>query len=139
MNIKLLEIRLLKSSFALNTDILAEGKEFSIERELIIGIAKDDSDKKIRVDLQVKTKNEDSPFLFNIVYEGSFEIISEEKPTQHEIDKIGAINCAAIIYPYLREHLADLTRRAGVPAFHLPPVNFVSIYKEKNKESSQPE
>ncbi len=137
MNIKLLEIRLLKSSFALNTEILAEGKEFSIERELIIGIAKDDSDKKIKVDLQIKTKNEDSPFLFNIVYEGSFEIISEEEPTQHEINKIGAINCGAIIYPYLREHLADLTRRAGVPPFHLPPINFVSFYRDKNEEVQQ--
>ena len=139
MNIKLLEIRLLKSSFALNTENLAEGKEFSIEKELIISVARDDSGKNIKVDLQIKTRNEDGPFLFNIVYEGSFEIISEEKPSQLEIDKIGTINCAAIIYPYLREHLADLTRRAGVPPFHLPPVNFVSLYRDKNKEVQQSE
>ncbi len=134
MNIKLHEIRLIKSIFLLNEEILEEGKEYSIQRELIISISADDDLKKIKVVLKVRNKNEDSPFFFDISYEGFFELVGTKQPTRDKIDKIGAINCAGIIFPYLREHLADLTRRAGLPPFHLPPVNFVKEYEAKRQE-----
>jgi len=135
MNITLHEIRLLKSNFLINDGILEEGKEYSIQRELTISISSDDDLKTLKVELRVRNKNEDSPFYFDISYQGFFQLEGTKQPARDEIDKIGAINCAGIIFPYVREHLADLTRRAGLPPFHLPPVNFVKEYKAKRKES----
>jgi len=133
MNITLHEIRLLKSNFLLNEKILEEGKEYSIQRELTISISSNDDRKMLKVDLRVRNKNEDSPFFFDISYQGLFELKADKQVTAEEIDKIGAINCAGIIFPFIREHLADLTRRAGLPPFHLPPVNFVREYRDQKK------
>jgi len=56
--------------------------------------------------------------------------------SDEQIKKVGIVNCAAIIFPYLREHLADLTRRSGLPPFHLPPINFVKVYKDQTTNDS---
>ncbi len=130
MHFKLIDIRLKKCFFSLNEEILAEDREFTIKRELSIGLARDEKNKNlIKVAVQVKNEDKESPFNFDLVYEGLFKFESTEKIPDDEIEKIGIINCAAIIFPYVREHLADLTRRSGLPAFHLPPVNFVKVYE----------
>jgi len=45
------------------------------------------------------------------------------------------VNCRAIIFPYLREYISDLTKRAGFTPLFLPPFNFVEANKQRtNKE-----
>jgi len=51
--------------------------------------------------------------------------------------RIVHINCASIIFPFIRESVADLTRRSGLTPLILDPVNFVALYessKEKEKK-----
>jgi preprotein translocase subunit SecB len=40
------------------------------------------------------------------------------------LDQFGHVNAAAIIYPYIREHLSNLSAKAGLGLIFLPPVNF---------------
>lgn len=135
MHFKLIDIRLKKSFFSLNEEILAEDKEFTIKKELRVGLDRDEKDKNlIKVAVQVKNEDKESPFNFDLIYEGFFKFESTEEIPDEKIEKIGIINCAAIIFPYLREHLADLTRRSGLPAFHLPPINFVKVYESQVKK-----
>ena len=134
MQFKVIDIRLKKSFFSLNEEILTEDKEFTIKRELSVGLSRNDEDKNlIKVIVQVKNEEKESPFNFDLVYEGFFKFDLKEEISDEKIEEVGIINCAAIIFPYLREHLADLTRRSGLPAFHLPPVNFVKVYKNQLK------
>ena len=58
---------------------------------------------------------------------GLFEF--EEELEEGDIARIAGINCAAILFPYIRETVADLTRRGGFPPLHLAPVNFVEVFK----------
>ncbi len=135
LKFKLLDIKLTRSSFALNKRVIAEAKsekKFAIRKKMGIAIGKNDEDKSlIKVALRVSNEDPDSPFNFDLLYEGYFKFELSEEVAEEEIEKVCFVNCAAIIFPYLREHLADLTRRSGLPPFHLPPVNFVRLYKEK--------
>ena len=137
LKFRLLDIRLKKSCFSLNEKIIREAEEeseFEIKKQMSIGIGRDEKDKSlIKVELRVKNDDIESPFNFDLIYEGYFKFESPEEIPDEEIEKVGLINCAAIIFPYLREHLGDLTRRSGLPSYHLPPVNFVKLYEERSK------
>jgi len=65
-----------------------------------------------------------------INYAGFFSIKPEDL-TEKDIKRIAGINCAAIIFPFLREEIADLTMKAFNKPLLLPPVNFVALFKEK--------
>jgi preprotein translocase subunit SecB len=41
-----------------------------------------------------------------------------------DLAQFGYINGAAIIFPYIREHLSNLSAKAGLGLIILPPVNF---------------
>ncbi len=49
-----------------------------------------------------------------------------------DLKQFGNINGAAMVFPFLREHLASLTAKAGIGVIMAQPTNFVANY-EKNK------
>lgn len=53
-------------------------------------------------------------------------------------DYLANVNAPAIIYPFVREHIASLTAKAGVDALLIPPFNFVDHYQRlKEKTTSE--
>lgn len=42
-----------------------------------------------------------------------------------------AVHCPTVIFPYLRETLADAVARAGFPPVHLAPINFEALYMQQ--------
>jgi preprotein translocase subunit SecB len=49
-----------------------------------------------------------------------------------------AINCPNVLFPYLRETLADAVGRAGLPTVHLAPINFEALYQQQLAQMEQP-
>ena len=47
------------------------------------------------------------------------------------MEEFGRINGASIIFPFLREHIANLAMKAGLGPIMLPPVNFQKLNKNK--------
>lgn len=47
------------------------------------------------------------------------------------LETFGKINGAAIIFPYIREHITSLSQKAGLPPIILPTVNFANTTEEK--------
>ena len=41
-----------------------------------------------------------------------------------DLESFGNVNGAAIIFPYIREHLTNLTSKAGLELIIIPPFNF---------------
>jgi len=68
------------------------------------------------------------PFAIFIEGKGIFKF--KKTPSEAVLKKVSKINCPAIIFPYVRETIADITRRAGFPPLHLNPVNFVAFAKQ---------
>ena len=118
---------LLESHFKLNTNFKPE-KNKPVEISCQINISHRKQDKTINVTVSVDSSDKDQPFNFDVAFMGSFKF--SKVPQKRELEKIVHINCAAIIFPYVRETIADLTRRANIPPFHMAPINFVALYED---------
>lgn len=47
------------------------------------------------------------------------------------LEEFGNINGAAILFPYVRENLSNLSLKSGIGNLILPPANFVKMYHDK--------
>ncbi|MDR2809240.1 MAG: protein-export chaperone SecB [Tannerellaceae bacterium] len=59
---------------------------------------------------------------------GIFEYIGDSQ--LKNLDEFGRVNGAAIIFPYIREHITNISLKAGIGAIILPPVNFTKTEKK---------
>ena len=50
------------------------------------------------------------------------------------IEQFAKINAPAIIFPYIREHLSNVSLKAGIKPIFLPPINFVKLAKENENK-----
>ena len=89
----------------------------------------DKNETRIIVNLTIEFSNLNIPFTFDIGIVGFFDFNFDTK--DENMESVVNINCASLLYPFLRETIADITRRAGFPSLILPPVNFVQLYKNK--------
>ncbi len=92
------------------------------DRELVV---------RVRVDMP---DGDSSPFCFAVEGIGRFLLVENTPPDVQEV--IAKVNGASMVFPYIREAIADLTRRAGVPPLHLQPVNFVELMNAGVSEKS---
>ncbi len=46
-----------------------------------------------------------------------------------DLENFGNVNGAAILFPYIREHLTNLTSKAGLGLIIIPPFNFTNKAK----------
>jgi preprotein translocase subunit SecB len=131
---KIENIRQIECFFALNPEFKPEkDKKYQIGLSLDISFQK--KGKKVRVILKLSSEEKEQPFVFRVIFEGIF--VFDKIPEKEELERIVHINCASIMFPFIRESVADLTRRAGLTPLILDPVNFVGLYessKEKEKK-----
>lgn len=117
-----------------------QGTVFEHEIEYEISHDFDEQNKVLKVLLGIKAIAKDAPF--NVSVKGIGLFVFDEVLDQKQVNQFARVNCAAILFPYIREAIADVTRRSGLPTLHLQPVNFVNLYKaqiEKSGEKSQVE
>lgn len=57
---------------------------------------------------------------------------------QTEIQPLMAIHLPTMLFPYVRETIADAISRAGFPPVHLNPINFETIYQQQLAAMQQP-
>lgn len=127
-------IRLREAHFAINQLFKNEESE-PIEIFHTIEIKHRKNDTVLYVHVAVSSDSENQPFHFAVAWEGAFAF--EKMPRKENLDRIAHINCAAIVYPFVRESVADLTRRSGMSPLNLAPVNFVAMYEDKQKAVAQ--
>jgi preprotein translocase subunit SecB len=48
-----------------------------------------------------------------------------------QLQSVIAVHCPTVIFPYIRETLADAVSRAGFPPVHLAPINFEQLYQQQ--------
>lgn len=68
-----------------------------------------------------------------MVYAGLFEI---KNAPPEALEPMLNINSAALLFPFLRRIVADLTREGGFPPLLLDPVDFASLYMKKREATA---
>ena len=74
-------------------------------------------------------------FLVEASQAGVFQI-RNVKPI--EIQPLMGVHCPTLLFPYVRETIADAVTRAGFPPVHLNPINFEAIYQQQLAGMQQP-
>ncbi len=69
-----------------------------------------------------------------VVYAGLFRIQNIPKEA---MEPFLLVNCPAILFPFLRRLLADLTREGGFPPLLLDPIDFGALYVRRQQELQQ--
>lgn len=141
------DFKIRELSFSLNPDYKGWENEakgwqgVTFEHDVVYELAHEfnEPDKSLRVILAIKAIAKDAPF--NVSVQGIGLFVVNETPDPEKLNLFARINCAAILFPYIRETIADVTRRAGLPILHLQPINFVKMYdnfieSQKKKEAS---
>jgi preprotein translocase subunit SecB len=68
---------------------------------------------------------------------GFFEMIGEPAP-EADLARWAHVNCAAIIFPFLREHLSSMYVKANLGPYLLSPINFEHYYQKLLEKSGTP-
>jgi preprotein translocase subunit SecB len=137
---KFLDFRVTSVHFQINESWKSSRKPVKVSPALKIGFQEAKEKNGVKVVLEVDLDGTDKPFTFAVQVAGIFEF--QEKVPRKDLIRIAEVNCAAILFPYLRETIADLTRRSGFPPLHLGPVNFMALYDakegKKKKDTKKP-
>jgi len=70
-----------------------------------------------------------------LAYAGLFEI---QGMPEASLEPFLLINCPALLFPFLRRLVADLTREGGFPPLLLDPIDFAGLYMQRQQQGQQP-
>ena len=73
-------------------------------------------------------------FLVEAAQAGVFQI---RGVPMSDIQPIMGIHCPNMLFPYVRETIADAIMRAGFPPVHLDPINFEVLYQQQLASMAQ--
>lgn len=121
-------IILIESNFSRVNNVVFENPKNNININVNVSVANNNITVEETVDL-VQKHGDNEQMKFHVKMVGIFEKIGESE--LNDLDKFGRINGASIIYPYIREHITNVTLKAGVGAVLIPPVNFTNQVVEK--------
>lgn len=131
---KFADFKLLKVDFSVNRTFDEKTKLPAITPEISLNHEFREKEKELVVLVGIRQISGNIPYYFEVQGGGLFKFKSV--PEEKLLKQLATINCPAILFPYIRETVADLTRRAGFSPLHLAPVNFVELAKnipEKRK------
>ena len=92
---------------------------------------------RYEVELSVSAKarrGKDIVFVVETTYAGAFEI-RNMAPDQLEL--IMLVECPRILFPFLRQIVADATRNGNFPPLMLEPIDFFTVYQQNRMRAQR--
>lgn len=134
LSLQLIDIRIPRINFQINSEYKEEEKN-KLSFRTDIGIRHDFIEKNNELFLFVRLRqlSGNVPYFFEVEGSGHFKF--NITPDAKTLDAFVNINCPAIIFPYIRETVADITRRGGFPPLHVGPINFIELAKSNKKKT----
>jgi preprotein translocase subunit SecB len=71
-------------------------------------------------------------FKLDLEYGGVFRLVNIPKEQVHPIVMI---ECPRLLFPFVRQIVADATRDGGFPPLYIDPIDFVALYQQKAAEA----
>lgn len=107
----------------------------SLNLEQKIKISGNLIEKDLWVKLAVEIGQAELPFALSNTIAGHF--VLEEVPEADALKALIHVNCAAILFPFVREAIAESTRKGGFNPLLLPPMNFVNLYQANQAKQEE--
>jgi preprotein translocase subunit SecB len=74
------------------------------------------------------TADNETVYTLELVYGGGFRLHNLPKEA---IQPVLFIECPALLFPFVRRLVADLTREGGYPPLLIDPIDFSSLYRQR--------
>lgn len=126
-----LDFRIMKLDFAVNDQFNKTGQA-KVHTEF--KISHDTSANRLKVNLSIFFKDKSAPFSIHLEGSGLFEL--KRSLTEAETDTMCHTHCTTIMFPYMREVIADISRRAGFPPLHIPQIDFTRVFKKQSTDTT---
>lgn len=94
-------------------------------------------DDRYEVELSVaaRAKHEGEPiFVVEAAYAGAFEI---KGLPREQLEMVMLVECPRLIFPFLRQIIADATRNGNYPPLMMEPIDFFAIYQANAEKVRQ--
>ncbi len=72
-------------------------------------------------------------FKLDLEYGGVFRLLNIP---EDQIHPIVLIECPRLLFPFVRQIVADATRDGGFPPLYIDPIDFVALYQQKMAEAA---
>ena len=107
----------------------------AITVDIDVRVNKTDNAKLFTVDLHIKgtaKRSDDNRniFICELLYGA---LVSADVPQEH-LEPILVVQIPHLLFPYARSIVANITREAGLPPLQINPIDFASLYQEKQKK-----
>lgn len=90
---------------------------------------------EVEIAISVKAiHNKSTLFIVDLKYAGVFNLINI---AEEQIQILLAVHCPAIIFPYARKIISDVTQNGGFQPLMIDPIDFGMLYNKKIKEMSK--
>lgn len=120
-------ILLTESSFTRKGKINFSESEQEVSFETGVGSKDNTVNVKLTTTVTNKLKDEEQ-YKIVVSFVGVFKRTGNSQILDNE--QFGRINGAAIIFPFVREHIANIALKDGLGSVILPPVNFTKINRK---------
>ncbi len=92
---------------------------------------------ELSVAARANRENGDAMFVVEATYAGVFEIINVPKD---QLEMVMMVECPRLLFPFMRQIVADATRNGNFPPLMLEPIDFMGIYiaNAQRAEGAQP-
>lgn len=114
-----------ESSFTRKPNVVFEGDpQLNVSNNM--GIKDNNIVVKLTVTL-VHSANGEEDYRISVTMIGFFEHVGDTSIT---MDSFGKVNGPAIIYPFIREHIANIAWKGGLGSVIVPPLNFAKVNQQ---------
>lgn len=99
--------------------------------------ARNIADNQYEVELSVAARalqEEDPIFVVESSYAGVFEI---KNLAREQLEMVMLVECPRILFPFMRQIIADATRNGNYPPLMLEPIDFLGIYAANAERAKQ--
>lgn len=91
----------------------------------------------VEINVEINNNQDNAPFILEASVSGFFELGDDEFEENHDMSELKQMlssNALAILYPYVRNLVSDITLKSNeFPALTLPLINFVDLVREEDK------
>lgn len=122
-------IILVKESFWRDYNVPADS-EIVFNVDMSINIQENISNTQLITSLILKS-GEKEVLKLESTFVGSFSINQENK--NMDMEQYLKNNSPALMFPFIREHIATITQKSGVGPVLLPPINIIALVNQKNR------
>jgi preprotein translocase subunit SecB len=94
-----------------------------------------EEDFEVSVTLEASaTESEEVLFKLEVDYGGVFRLLNIPAEQLHPIVMI---ECPRLLFPFLRQVVADATRNGGFPPLYIDPIDFFALYQQRAAQAQQ--